>query len=178
LNPSKEKHDMSIEKDLEELKALAVEKGAILAEVIPAHEVILDERALYKCQFGCPAYGRYLTCPPHTPPPSEFERALRNYKWAMVLEGSRAAMNRLVVEIETEAMRLGYLLALGLIGQYCLLCEECVPPGEPCRDPANARPCMAGLGINVFATLDQAGIGHEPGMGGGDDASWGMVLVD
>jgi predicted metal-binding protein len=169
---------MPIEKELEALKKLALERGAVSAEVIPAHEVVFDERAVHKCQFGCPSYGRYLTCPPHTPPPSEFEKALRTFKWAVVLECSLSDLNRLVVEVEKAAMRRGYYLALGLKGQRCLLCDECVPPGEPCRDPLNARPSMSGLGINVFATLKKAGIERKLAMDGEDYTSWGMVLVD
>jgi len=169
---------MAIEKDLDELKNLAEKGGAVSAEVIPAHEVIFDERTLYKCQYGCPSYGRYLTCPPYTPTPSEFERALRTYKWAIVLECDLADLNRLVVEVEKAAMRKGHYLALGLKGQRCLLCEECVPPGEPCRDPLNARPSMSGLGINVFATLKRAGIERKLAMDGEEHASWGMVLID
>jgi predicted metal-binding protein len=94
--------------------------GAVSAESIPAHQVVFDERTINKCQYGCPAYGRYLTCPPHTPPPAEFEKALRKYRWAILVERD--------------------------------------PPGEQCRDPLNARPSMSGLGINVFATLEKAGL--------------------
>ena len=61
---------MTIEKDLDKLKDLALEKGAVSATVIPAHEVVFDERTVHKCQYGCPSYGRYLTCPPYTPAPA------------------------------------------------------------------------------------------------------------
>lgn len=169
---------MSIERDLDELKVLALERGAVSAEIIPAHEVVFDERAIHKCQYGCPSYGRYLTCPPYTPTPSEFEKALRTFKWAVVVECDLANLNRLVVEVEKEAMRKGYYLALGLKGQRCFLCEECVPPGEPCRDPLNARPSMSGLGINLFATLKKAGIERKLAMDGEGYTSWGLVLID
>jgi predicted metal-binding protein len=169
---------MGIEKDLETLKGLALERGAISAQVIPAHEVVFDERAVHKCQYGCPSYGRFLTCPPFTPLPSEFEKALRTYKWAILMECDLADLNRLVVEVEKAAMRSGYYLALGLKGHRCYLCEECVPPGEPCRDPLNARPSMSGLGINVFATLKKAGMERTLAMDGEEYNSWGMVLID
>jgi predicted metal-binding protein len=169
---------MPTEKDLEELKGFALERGAISAAVIAAHEVVFDERTIHKCQFGCPAYGRYLTCPPYTPHPSDFEKALRRYKWAILVECDMPELNRLVVEVEKTAMRRGYYLALGLKGHRCYLCEECVPPGEPCRDPLNARPSMSGLGINVFATLNQAGIERKLAMDGEDYTSWGMILID
>jgi predicted metal-binding protein len=170
--------EMSVEKDLEILKELALEWGAISTQVIPAHEVVFDERTVYKCQYGCPSYGRFLTCPPFTPLPSEFEKALRTYEWAIMVECDLADLNRLVVEVEKAAMRSGYYLALGLKGHRCYLCEECVPPGEPCRDPLNARPSMSGLGINVFATLKKAGLERKLAMDGEGYTSWGMVLID
>lgn len=169
---------MVIETDLDVLRELALERGAVSATVIAAHEIVFDERTIHKCQFGCPSYGRFLTCPPYTPEPSEFERALRTYKWAVMLECELADLNRLVVEVEKAAMRRGYYLALGLEGQRCYLCEECVSPGEPCRYPLQARPSMSGLGINVFATLEQAGLERKLAMDGEEHSSWGMVLVD
>lgn len=169
---------MIFEKDLKELKDLALDEGAVSAEIIPAHEVVYDERTIHKCQFGCPAYGRFLTCPPHTPSPAEFEKALRKYRWAVLVECDIEDLNRLVVEVEKEAMRMGYYLALGLKGHRCSLCEECVPPGEPCRDPVNARPSMSGLGINVFATLQKAGIERKLAADKEDFTSWGLVLID
>ena len=169
---------MVVENDLDALRELALERGAVSATAIAAHEIVFDERTIHKCQFGCPAYGRFLTCPPYTPKPSDFERALRAYKWAVMLECDLADLNRLVVEVEKAAMRRGYYLALGLEGHRCYLCEECVPPGEPCRYPLNARPSMSGLGINVFATLEQAGIERKLAMDGEEHTSWGMVLVD
>lgn len=169
---------MGIDRDLDQLKDLALERAALLAQVIPAHEVVFDERTVHKCQFGCPSYGRYLTCPPFTPPPSEFEKALRKYRWAILVESDLADLNRLVVEVEKEAMRRGYYLALALRGHRCYLCDECVPAGEPCRDPLNARPSMSGLGINVFETLKRAGIERRLSTGGEDHRSWGLVLID
>ena len=169
---------MDVAEDLEELKAYALELGAAQATVIPAGEVALDERTVLKCRYGCPSYGRYLTCPPFTPAPSEFEKALRRYRWAVLLECDTGDLNRLVVEVEREAMRRGHYLALGLKGHPCSLCEECVSAGEPCRDPLNARPSMSGLGINVFATLERAGIRRKLAAKGEDYKSWGMVLVD
>lgn len=169
---------MGIEQYLEELRDFALEKGAVSALIIPAHEVEFDERTIYKCRFGCPAYGRYLTCPPHTPPPAEFEKALRKYRWAVLIKSGLEDLNRVVVAVEKEAMKRGYYLALGMQGHRCYLCDECVPPGEPCSDPVNARPAMSGTGINVFETLGTAGIEEKLTAEGEDFSSWGMVLVD
>lgn len=168
---------VSMTRDLEELKEYALTQGATCAGVISAGEVAFDERTVLKCRYGCPSYGRYLTCPPFTPAPSEFEKALRRYGWAILLECDAGDLNRLVVEVEREAMRRGYYLAMGLKGHHCSLCDECVPAGEPCRDPLNARPSMSGLGINVFATLERAGVERRLAAKGEDYKSWGMVLV-
>ena len=37
---------------------------------------------------------------------------------------------------------------------------------------------MSGLGINVFATLKQAGIESKLAMDGEEYNSWGMILID
>jgi predicted metal-binding protein len=149
---------VTIEHDMNKLLALAKEKGAASAQIIPVDKIEHDERTLYKCRYGCPAYGRYLTCPPYTPSPAEFAVALRKYKWALMIEVNPEDLDTLVVEIEHEAMRLGHYLALGLKAGPCLLCTECVGPGEPCREPQKARPSMEALGILVFDTLSNIGI--------------------
>ncbi|RLI29107.1 MAG: DUF2284 domain-containing protein, partial [Candidatus Hecatellales archaeon] len=60
--------------------------------------------------------------------------------------------------LEGEAVRAGFPWALGLIGGYCCLCEECVGPGGKCLHPYEARPSMEALGINVYETCVKAGV--------------------
>jgi predicted metal-binding protein len=163
--------------DKDRLPALAEEKGAVSARVITVDRIECDERTLYKCTYGCPAYGHRLMCPPFTPPPADFARVLKMYEWAVLVEANPADLNELVVELEHEAMRRGHYMALGLKAGPCLLCPECVPPGEPCREPLRARPSMEAMGINVFATLSGLGIDRELRSPSADFTTWGLVLV-
>jgi predicted metal-binding protein len=164
--------------DKDRLLALAEDKGAVSAQVIAVDKIECDERTMYKCMYGCPAYNRCLMCPPFTPSPVDFARDLKKYEWAVLVEANLADLNELVVELEHEAMRRGHYLALGLKAGPCLLCPECVPPGEPCREPLKARPSMEAMGINVFATLSKLGINRELKSPSDDFTTWGLVLVE
>jgi predicted metal-binding protein len=69
-------------------------------------------------------------------------------------------LHKLVNEVESKAMSLGFPFALGLIGGECMLCPTCVGPGakEGCRRPFEARPSMEGVGIDVLQTCVNAGL--------------------
>lgn len=72
-------------------------------------------------------------------------------------------LHTLVNEVELKAMGLGFHYALGLIGGECMLCAECVGvgSGHACRRPYEARPSMEGVGIDVVATSEKAGLPFE-----------------
>ena len=69
-------------------------------------------------------------------------------------------LHKLVNDVESKAMSLGFPFALGLIGGECMLCPTCVGPGarEGCRRPFEARPSMEGVGIDVLQTCVNAGL--------------------
>jgi predicted metal-binding protein len=88
-------------------------------------------------------------------------------------------LHKLVNEVESMAMSLGFPYALGLIGGECMLCPECVGvnSGEACRRPYQARPSMEGVGIDVLKTSINAGLPFE--MLPKKEIIWsGLVLVD
>ena len=118
-------------------------------------------------------------CPPNTPHPREFERALRKFQWGILVQTRPQDITEIVVAVEREAFLLGHYLALGLKGGKCFLCAECTAPDEPCRYPDMARPAMEALGIDVFATLKKAGIPASVKTSG--EEKWffyGLVLVE
>ncbi len=45
------------------LEKLAMDLGAINAEVIPADQIIVEDRVRLKCMVGCPAYGKTFEMP-------------------------------------------------------------------------------------------------------------------
>jgi predicted metal-binding protein len=60
--------------------------GAADAKVIPASDVVVENRVPLKCRAGCIGYGKKLTCPPHVPTPDEFRKVLAEYRYALLVK--------------------------------------------------------------------------------------------
>lgn len=70
-------------------------------------------------------------------------------------------MNRLreaVVELEKTASEKGYILAVGLVSGACNLCEKCNVEKGVCVHPEMRRFSEEGVGVNVKATAEKAGV--------------------
>ncbi|WP_309493446.1 DUF2284 domain-containing protein [Candidatus Hecatella orcuttiae] len=136
----------------------------------------------------CNQYGKNLMCPPYVMSVEEFTQILGKYRKALLVQletntdSSDKAdapltgelietleektglaewslkLHRLINLLETEAFKLGFPFATGFTCGHCRLCEECVPPGNPCRKPFEARPSMEAMGIDVSKTCEKAGI--------------------
>jgi predicted metal-binding protein len=68
------------------LRTLALNLGATEARVIPSGAVVVENRVVLKCRFGCDDYGKKLTCPPFTPNVDEFRKILKDYKYALIVK--------------------------------------------------------------------------------------------
>jgi len=71
---------------LEQIREKAMELGATQAKIIPAKEIVVENRVVLKCRLGCDEYGRKLTCPPYTIPVDEFRTMVSEYRWALLLK--------------------------------------------------------------------------------------------
>jgi predicted metal-binding protein len=71
---------------LEQIRKKALELGAAQAKLIPAKEIVVENRVVLKCRLGCDEYGRKLTCPPYTIAVEEFRKMLSEYRWALLLK--------------------------------------------------------------------------------------------
>lgn len=185
----------------------ALQLGATSAALLPADQVVVDERVRLKCAVpACPGYGNYLNCPPNTMSVRDFRRTLDRYSVALLVQvesdrnsldldpavsagkdlaeleaelhgESTLALGRLVGGLEAEAFKAGYYYAAGFTGGICILCPTCVSAGQACRHPLEARPAMEGLGIDVFRTAANAGLPIE--LSSSAPVKWtGLVLVD
>jgi len=77
----------SLESFLLHLPQKAKDIGASQAVVIPAANVVLDERTLLKCLVPlCSHYGVDLTCPPNVLPVSKFKDILKCYHSAILIK--------------------------------------------------------------------------------------------
>lgn len=172
------------------------EKGAEVT-TIPVSKIAIDPRVRIKCLVPlCDSYNRCLMCPPNLPPLGEFREALCRFNRAVLVQyrqrlqpgeerelenismGARR-LHELVNLGEKQAFMSGFRFATGLIAGRCHLCEECVgvDSGQPCRHPFQARPSMEAMGIDVAATVENAGIPVPfPVV---DEVIWtGLILID
>ncbi len=75
--------------------------------------------------------------------------------------GWKAEMKKLletVHKLEKAAANEGYLLAVGLVSGTCQLCEKCNVEKGICIHPEMKRYSQEGVGVNVKATAEKAGI--------------------
>ena len=77
----------AFERDMEELRAAALAKGAGFAELIDADKVAVDERVTLKCRIPpCECYGQCLMDPPFSPTAAETAKVVAKYRYAMLTE--------------------------------------------------------------------------------------------
>ena len=75
--------------------------------------------------------------------------------------GWKAEMQRLlhiIHDLEKAASKEGYLLAAGLVSGACNLCDKCNVEEGVCIHPTMKRYSEEGVGVNVKATAEKAGI--------------------
>jgi predicted metal-binding protein len=76
-----------LKRDLERFRRKALELGASAAEVIPASQVLVQERVWLKCLVPlCNMAGTNPHCPPNTPQPDLVRKALGQYRWAVLFK--------------------------------------------------------------------------------------------
>ncbi len=63
-----------------------------------------------------------------------------------------------VLKLEKAAAKEGFLLAAGFISGSCNLCEKCNVDKGICVNPATRRFSEEGVGVNVKATAEKAGV--------------------
>ncbi|HNX17415.1 MAG TPA: DUF2284 domain-containing protein [Methanoregula sp.] len=76
----------NVVRDYSFLVEAAKNLGAADAKVIPASEIVVENRVALKCRAGCIGYGKKLTCPPHVPTPDEFRKILSEYRYALLVK--------------------------------------------------------------------------------------------
>lgn len=66
--------------------------GATEARVVPAGQIVVENRVPLKCRAGCIGYGKKLTCPPYVPTPDEFRKILSEYRYALLVKFTSPAV--------------------------------------------------------------------------------------
>lgn len=173
--------------DLERYRELALASGASDAVIVPADEVVIDERVRLKCVVPrCLRAGETPNCPPHVPDLDLVRRALSRFSWAVLLKcevepledylpGSgeteterrrtlsfHRKSNEVINALERHAYGDGYHLAMGFGGGSCkdYLCQGMICQfldSGRCRFPHRARPAMEAIGIDVITLINKVG---------------------
>ena len=162
------------------LRKLAIESGMIDPKIIRVKDIVLGEWVRWKCKYGCPDYGMWLTCPPFSPTPTETRALLREYKRALLfrMKPDKRKMKSLA-NLERRIFLEGHPKSLAFSGGSCNLCKVCNVQSRTCRKPEIARPSMEACGIDVFETVRR--VGYQISILKDRNSKFtyfGMVLID
>ena len=140
---------------------------------ISGSDIVVQQWVRMKCTFGCDSYGKKATCPPEVPSIAECREFFREYDHVLVMrivakmdhpddrrDWSRKK-NLSLLPIEKEVFLAGYQKAFLTFMDECRLCQVCTGKREACLIPEKARPGPESLGVDVFATVRQAGFPIE-----------------
>ena len=67
-------------------------------------------------------------------------------------------LREIVIQLEKATLEKGYLLAVGLVSGSCNICEKCNVEKGICVHPEMRRFSEEGVGVNVKATAEKAGV--------------------
>jgi 5-hydroxybenzimidazole methyltransferase len=147
--------------------------------IIPADAIHIAGWTDIRCRFGCGHYGR-PNCPPHAPSPEKTRTFIKEYAYALLLEGEPPTRDfqLRILQAEREAFIAGFYKAFSYWAGPCSLCISCAEDGV-CRNTKDARPSMEGAGIDVFETVKRAGVTLRT-LDKKDDfiRYFGMILVE
>ena len=164
-----------LKKNLDRYVALAFESGASNAVIVPADQIVVDERVRMKCRFPlCSEYGACMNCPPNTGTIEETKDRLALFKYAVIMKldvareriaGAAARgdegvedlkkLCKIISDVESAAFYDGYYFATGFSSASChfVWCRglECQAlAGKGCRHRARAYTSMESVGIDVY----------------------------
>jgi len=165
-----------------ELRDMALKSGACAFVKVHPSRIMTAQWVRLKCQYGCKNYGTRLTCPPYSPTPDETRRVLDEYSIAYLLKyegflgfdsyppkNLKASIRDLslhvcdtVTAMERHAYLSGYHKAFSYGAHRCSRCQDCAIAADPrsrtCNFAKVARPSLEAAGIDVFGTVELAGL--------------------
>jgi len=148
---------------LDMLAAQAKQAGFSFARVMDAGRIAIEPWVRLKCRFGCPNYGRSLSCPPASPDEVQMGAVVSRYRHALLVQGtppSRLFHERLLA-VEKAVFLAGYPEALAFGAGPCPVCLSCPEDGR-CRFPEKARSSLEACGVDVYQTARRAGLSLIP----------------
>jgi predicted metal-binding protein len=139
---------------------VALDAGAAEAKIIEASSIKTASWTRLRCQYGCPNYGENLCCPPYAPTAEETQKAIDDFRYALLVRfKTLGEAKKLVPVIERAIFLDGRYKAFGFKGGGCGLCEKCNL--KKCVHPQEARPSLEASGIDVYETARRNGFSVE-----------------
>ncbi len=112
---------------------------------------------VYRCQFGCAAYGKSHCCPPKTPTWKETQEMIDCFKYGILFRCHEMnAVSPMVIKVAQELFLDGYYKVTAFGSGPCRKCAKCNP--EHCNFQGQVIPSMEACGIDVFATVRANGL--------------------
>ncbi|MFH1578437.1 MAG: DUF2284 domain-containing protein [Candidatus Omnitrophota bacterium] len=166
-------------KSLDFLCKKGLKFGAKDCKIIKTSTIKTGAWVRNKCQYGCPGFGKRLTCPPYSPRPEQTQKVLNCFKEAILVHGDdEADITGIVFKIEKEAFLSGFYKAFGMGAGPCDLCSRCNINAR-CKHAYKARPSMEASGIDVFKTVRNNGYKIEVVRSAYCKANYfGLVLIE
>jgi predicted metal-binding protein len=137
---------------------MAMDLGFDNAVCLSPKAVVTAPWVADKCRYGCDRYNKNLQCPPHGMPWDHTRKLLDAYPLAVLVQGQPPgkAFHDKLLALERKAFLGGCHNAFVLGAGPCPVCPACPEDGQ-CRNTRLARPSMEGSGIDVYATVKNAG---------------------
>lgn len=147
----------------ETLAVQAKAAGFSFARVMDAGGIAVEPWVRLKCRYGCPRYGRSLSCPPASPGEAEMRAVISRYRYALLVQGAPPSclFHERLLGLERAVFLAGYPDALAFGAGPCPVCTACPEDGR-CRFPEKARPSLEACGVDVYATARRAGLALSP----------------
>ena len=148
----------------------ALARGADEARWIEPASIVVARWVRLKCEFGCPWYGQGAACPPNLPSVDACRELFAEYRRALLLRFSGSVdspearhawtreINESLLALERDVFLAGHAKAFVLFVDPCNICDSCAATRLGCHDKARSRPSPEGLGVDVFATAEAAGM--------------------
>ena len=158
-----------VEHDLHKLVEKALALGASGAKTVDVASIRTGAWTRWKCQFGCPNYGKTLCCPPFVPDYAATQRFLQEFIRGIIIqytfplngvavENFAAAdlsmsngLLEILLNLEREAFLQNHYKAFALKAGRCRLCKECNL--KQCVNPTKARPSLEACELMLWLWL-------------------------
>lgn len=163
---------------MEKYLHLLEERGVDLTRIIDASSIVTAPWTIYKCKFGCGAYGKNYCCPPNTPTYQETQKMIDCYTRGILFRTHAVnTITSIAVELAKELFLDGYYKAIAFGDGNCEKCAKCNP--SQCNFPGKTVPSMEACGMDVFATVRANGLEiHTLRDRGETQNHFGLVLFE